>query len=90
MVVWFEIQCAGGNVWFRGREQFEMRNTSIGRMTNTAVLQKPTGLNFWHPIFTFNSNKSPTLCNNFSVYYPDVCLQLNMFRAFFLPSSGAQ
>ena len=27
--------------------------------------------------FTFNSNKSPTWCNNFSVYYPDVCLQLN-------------
>jgi hypothetical protein len=27
---------------------------------------------------------------NFSVYYPDVCLQLNMFRAFSLPSSGAQ
>jgi hypothetical protein len=26
----------------------------------------------------------------FSVYNPDVCLQLNRFRAFFLPSSGAQ
>jgi len=37
---------------------------------------------FWHRSFTFNSNKSPTWCNNFSVYYPDVCLQLNMFRAF--------
>jgi len=24
------------------------------------------------------------------VYYPDVYLQLNMFRAFFCPSSGAQ
>jgi len=31
---------------------------------------------FWHRSFTFNSNKSPTWCNNFSVYYPDVCLQL--------------
>jgi hypothetical protein len=30
----------------------------------------------------FNSNKSPTFCNSFSVYYPDVCLQLNMFRTF--------
>jgi hypothetical protein len=39
--------------------------------------------NFWHRSFTFNSNKSPNECNNFSVYYPDVCLQLNMFRAFF-------
>ena len=38
-------------------------------------------LTFWHRSFTFNSNKSPTWCNNFSVYYPDVCLQLNMFRA---------
>jgi hypothetical protein len=26
----------------------------------------------------------------FSVYYPDVYLQLNMFRAFSRPSSGAQ
>jgi len=37
-----------------------------------------------------NSNKSPTRCNNFSVYYSDVYLQLNMFRAFSRPSSGAQ
>jgi hypothetical protein len=47
-------------------------------------------LTFWHRSFTFNSNKSPTWCNSFSVYYPDVCLQLNMFRAFSHPSSGAQ
>ena len=47
-------------------------------------------LTFWHRSFKFNSNKSPTWCNNFSVYYPDVCLQLNMFRAFSRPSSGAQ
>jgi hypothetical protein len=39
---------------------------------------------------TTNSNKSPTRCNNFQVYYPDVYLQLNMFREFFRPSSGAQ
>ena len=37
-----------------------------------------------------NSNKSPTGCNNFLVYYPDVYLQLNMFLAFSRPSSGAQ
>jgi hypothetical protein len=42
------------------------------------------------PEFLFNSNKSPTWCNNFSVYYPDVCLQLNMFRPFSRPSSGAR
>ena len=47
-------------------------------------------LTFWHWSFTFNSNESPTWCSNFSVYYPDVCLQLNMFRAFCRPSSGAQ
>ena len=47
-------------------------------------------LTFWHRSFTFNSNKSPTWCNNFSLYYPDVCLQLNMFRAFPRPPSGAQ
>jgi len=49
-----------------------------------------TNLTFWHRSFTFNSNKSPTWCNNFSVYYPDICLQLNMFRAFSRPSSWAQ
>jgi hypothetical protein len=50
----------------------------------------PPRLIFWHRSFTFNSNKSPTWCNNFSVYYRDVCLQLNVFRAFSRPSSGAQ
>jgi len=41
-------------------------------------------LTFWQ------RSKSPTGCNNFSVYYPDVCLQLNMFRTFSRPSSGDQ
>jgi hypothetical protein len=45
---------------------------------------------FWHRSITFNSNKSPTWCNSYSVPYPDVCLQLNRFRAFSRPSSGAQ
>jgi hypothetical protein len=35
--------------------------------------------------FTRGSNKSPTRCNNFPGYYPDVYLQLNMFQAVFLP-----
>jgi len=30
---------------------------------------------------TVQINHQPE-CNSFSVYYPDVCLQLNMFRAF--------
>jgi len=38
----------------------------------------------------YDSNKSPTRCNNFPVYYSDVYLQLNMFRAFSRSSSGAQ
>jgi hypothetical protein len=38
---------------------------------------------------TIQINHQPD-ANNFSVYYPDVCLQLNMFRTFFRPSSGAQ
>jgi hypothetical protein len=58
--------------------------------SNSLVHLKWKHLTFWHRNFTFNSNKSPTWCNNFSVYYPDVCLQLNMFRAFFRPSPGAQ
>jgi hypothetical protein len=54
------------------------------------AMQLSAALTFWHRSFTFNSNKSPTWRNNFLVYYPDVCLQLNMFRAFSRPSSGAQ
>jgi hypothetical protein len=37
-----------------------------------------------------NLNKSPTRCNSFSVYYPDVYLHLNMLREFSRPSTGAQ
>ena len=47
-------------------------------------------IKMWHRSFTFNSNKAPIWCNNFSVYYPDVYLQLNMFRVFSRPSSKAQ
>ena len=38
---------------------------------------------------SYNSNKSPTRCNNFPDYCPDAHIQLNMFRAFSRPSSGA-
>ena len=47
-------------------------------------------LELWISLQLFNSNKSSTRCNNFPVYYPDFYLQLNMFRAFSRPSSGAQ
>ena len=43
-----------------------------------------------HYYIKYNSNKSPTRCNNFPKYNPDVYLQLNMFRAFSRPSPGAQ
>ena len=43
---------------------------------------------FWYRSFTFSSNKSLIWWNNFSVYYPDVCLQLNMFRALLCSWSG--
>jgi hypothetical protein len=59
------------------------------RNTDTLVLRK-FSLTIWHRSFKFNSNKSSTWCNNFSLYYPDVCLQLNIFRAFSRSSSGAQ
>jgi hypothetical protein len=58
-------------------------------MTGVGPLSKRFVLTFWHRSFTFNSNKSPTKYNTFSVYCPDVCLQLNMFWAFSRPSSGA-
>jgi hypothetical protein len=44
-------------------------------------------LTFRHRSFTFNSNKSPTWCNNFSVYYHDVCLQQHVSGLFSRPSS---
>ena len=59
------------------------------RRPDTPLLQLGS-VTFWHQSFTLNSNKSPTWCNNFSVYYPDVFFHPNMFRAFFRPSSGAQ
>jgi hypothetical protein len=57
---------------------------------NVSLLTADTKLILWQWSFKFYSNKSPTWCNNFSVYYPDVCLQLHMFRAFYRPSSGSQ
>jgi hypothetical protein len=45
---------------------------------------------FWHRSFTFHLNKSPTWYKNVSVYYPNICLQLSMFREFSRPSSEAQ
>jgi hypothetical protein len=41
------------------------------------------------PVYVVQINQ-PTRCNNFSSLLLDVYLQLNMFRAFSRPSSGAQ
>ena len=71
--------------------------SSQSRLTFSCVTLSPwvmvssqVTLTFWHRNFTSNSNKSPTWCNSFSVYYPEVRLQLNMLRAFSRPSSGAR
>ena len=84
-------KCSGKKIrrcrtWLRG---------NVDMYCNILTLPTPIPLRcdiltFWHRSFTFNSNKSPTWCKNFSVYYPNICLQLNMFRAFSRPSSGAQ
>ena len=65
---------------------------SMNSVINSICVSSPlcSRLTFWHRSFTFNSYKSPTWCNSFSVYYPDVCLRLNMFRAFSRSSSGIQ
>ena len=49
------------------------------------IFSNVSSLTFWRRRFTFNSNNSPTWCNSFSVYYPEVYLQLNVFRAFSRP-----
>jgi hypothetical protein len=66
-----------------------LKNSISGNRKGCLIRGHPY-LTSWHRSFTFNSNKSPTWCNSFSVYYPDVCLQLNMFRAFSPPSPVAQ
>jgi len=80
------LYCWRGTIYCR-REWRDSMTVVIQDRTVSLMLSY---LTFWHRRFTFNSNKSPTWCNNFSVYYPDVCLQLNMFRAVSRPSWGAQ
>ena len=66
-------------------------DTGVGPHTDTGVgPHADTGVGPHADTGDYNSNKSPTGCNSFSVYYPDVYLQLNMFRAFPRLSSGAQ
>jgi hypothetical protein len=39
-------------------------------------------LTFWHRSFTFNSNKSPTKCNNFPVYFLTYIYSSTCFERF--------
>ena len=81
-------------------EQPGIRVATAGREKKFSILQSfKTGsgthpvyyeINLLAPEFYIQFKRSPTWCNSFSVYYPDVCLQLNMFRAYSRPSSGAQ
>ena len=79
-----------------GREELSDRERSNGRKKQREgqwlVLSgrgnRGNKFNLWHRSFTFNSNKSPTWCNNFPFYYPDVSLQLNMFWVFSRPSGA--
>ena len=92
----------GGYTCFANKNWITIQSSSEGQASNVICSMLPSvkvlpptkkycgSLTFWHRSFTFNSNKSPTWCNSFSVYYPDVCLRLNVFRAFSRPSSGAQ
>jgi len=52
-----------------------MRFVQSGRKEITFLIR----LCFWKKEKNF-SNRSPTRCNNFSVYYPDVYLQLNSYH----------
>jgi len=51
-------------------------------------VQKFSKINFYINLIT--QLNQPTRCNNFSNLLLDVYVQLNMFRAFSRPSSGAQ
>ena len=66
------------------------RNLYLERSTYFVILNVLMLLVCRWNFISSNSNKSPTRCNSFPVYYPDVYLQLNMSRAFSRPSSGAQ
>jgi hypothetical protein len=70
-------------VWRQLTELNEAQETNWIPSHNITYI---TFLRFVSPciiVQSYNSNKSPIRWNNFSVYYPDVYLQLNMFRARF-------
>jgi hypothetical protein len=74
-----------------GSSTVHIYTQTVRRTTQlTQTINRTKQLTIWHRSLIFNSNKSPTWCNSFSVYYPDICLQLNMFREFSRLSSGAQ
>ena len=62
--------------------QVQLSGLARMKMEGSGLDLVRTTLTFWHRSFTFNSNKSPTWCNNFLVYYPDVCLSSTCFGRF--------
>ena len=70
---WYHLRFIGRSLtWFLTlRKHFGHLIITCVYFPYTIILD----LTFWYRSFIFNSNKSTTWCNSFSVYYPDVCLQ---------------
>jgi hypothetical protein len=66
------------------RVHTDIHNIFLMLHVSYAARNRKPKLNF------YNSNKSPTRCNNFYSILLDVHLQLNMFQASPRPSSGVQ
>ena len=94
----YSVQFSGLTYWRVDELIISPCTVSTAANAVFTVYREPAYKQSWEPgiIFRFrqvpiyNSNKSPTWCNNFPVYYRDVYLQFNMFRAFSHPSSGTQ
>jgi hypothetical protein len=67
------------NIMFRQHEANTMKRNLIVMMMVVVVMMM---MEMTIKEIRYYLNKSPTRCNNFPVYYPDVYLHLSMFRAF--------
>jgi hypothetical protein len=82
------LSCVKKTVWYSAVRKCLWRDEYQGSNTNCKFNKLNDRVSITNK--QNDSNKPPTRYNNFPVYYPDVYLQLNMFRAFSCPSSGAQ
>jgi len=81
-----ELNDCSGSVWFYLRiVVIAVLCSWSGLLWGIGVFQREC-IDLW----SCNVPCTPTRCNNFPIYYPDVYLQLNMFRTFSRPSSGGQ